>query len=129
MIHALLNPLGLGASAGFQLGAAGWTLVALLVGSGLLALLALTRAGIRHFWAAHDRTSPKLLVLEGLPIALLLVACAALVWQAGAVMRYTQATADALHAPSTYMRAVMTTTPVPNPPHADAPVPQGATPP
>ena len=28
MIHALLNPLGLGASHGFQMDAAGWTLVA-----------------------------------------------------------------------------------------------------
>src|SRR3989344_3579122 len=116
MVHALLNPLGLGTSSGFQLGAAGWTLVALLVASGLLALVALTRAGIRHFWAAHDRSAPKLLVLEGLPIALLLGACAALAWQAGAVMRYTQATADALHAPAGYMRAVMATEPVPNPP-------------
>ena len=107
---------GLGTSSGFQLGAAGWTLVALLVASGLLALVALTRAGIRHFWAAHDRSAPKLLVLEGLPIALLLGACAALAWQAGAVMRYTQATADALHAPAGYMRAVMTAEPVPNPP-------------
>ena len=29
---------------------------------------------------------------------------------------YTQATADALHAPAGYMRAVMTAEPVPNPP-------------
>src|SRR3989344_4283446 len=121
MVHALLNPLGLGTSSGFQLGAAGWTLVALLVASGLLALVALTRAGIRHFWAAHDRSAPKLLVLEGLPIALLLGACAALAWQAGAVMRYTQATADALHAPAGYMRAVMATEPVPNPPKPATP--------
>ncbi len=82
----------------------------------MLALVALTRAGIRHFWAAHDRSAPKLLVLEGLPIALLLGACAALAWQAGAVMRYTQATADALHAPAAYVRAVMAAEPVPNPP-------------
>jgi len=112
MIHALLNPLGLGAAQGIRLGAAGWMLVALLVGSGLLALLALTRAGIRHFWSAQGRASPQLLVLEGLPIALLLLACVALVWQAGAVMRYTQATADALHAPGTYVRAVMAAAPV-----------------
>ncbi|WP_255593310.1 monovalent cation/H+ antiporter subunit D [Acidovorax sp. sic0104] len=116
MIHALFNPLGLAASQGFQLGTAGWALVALLVATGLLALLALTRAGIRHFWAAHDRSAPKLMVLEGLPIALLLTACAVLVWQAGAVMRYTQATADALHAPAGYVRAVMAAEPVPNPP-------------
>ncbi|MBU0745500.1 MAG: monovalent cation/H+ antiporter subunit D [Gammaproteobacteria bacterium] len=115
MIHALLNPLGLGSSNGFQLGAAGWMLVALLVVSGLIALLALTRSGIRHFWSAQGRAAPQLLVLEGLPIAMLLVACAALVWQAGAVMRYTQATADALHAPATYVRAIMNAAPVPTP--------------
>ena len=128
MVHALLNPLGLGASSGIQLGVAGWTMVALVVASGLLALVALTRAGIRHFWAAHDRSAPKLLVLEGLPIALLLGACVALAWQAGAVMRYTQATADALHTPSTYVGAVMSTLPMPNPPSATTPAGQGATP-
>ncbi len=127
MIHALFNPLGLAASQGFQLGTAGWALVALLVATGLLALLALTRAGIRHFWAAHDRSAPKLMVLEGLPIALLLTACAVLVWQAGAVMRYTQATADALHAPAGYVRAVMTAEPVPNPPKPAA-LPGGSAP-
>ena len=129
MIHALLNPLGLGAAQGLRLGAAGWTLVALLVGSGLLALLALTRAGIRHFWSAQGRASPQLLVLEGLPIALLLLACVALVWQAGAVMRYTQATADALHAPGTYVRAVMTAAPVaPSPAAAPETMPPGSKP-
>jgi len=126
MVHALLNPLGLGAAQGIRLGAAGWMLVALLVGSGLLALLALTRAGIRHFWSAQGRASPQLLVLEGLPIALLLLACVALVWQAGAVMRYTQATADALHAPATYVRAVMTAAPVaPSPAATTETMPSG----
>ncbi|MFN3438592.1 MAG: monovalent cation/H+ antiporter subunit D [Acidovorax sp.] len=125
MIHALLNPLGLGSSNGFQLGAAGWMLVALLVVSGLIALLALTRSGIRHFWSAQGRAAPQLLVLEGLPIAMLLVACAALVWQASAVMRYTQATADALHAPATYVRAIMTAAPVPTPPPSSTSPAQG----
>ena len=128
MVHALLNPLGLGASAGLRPGAAGWALVALLVGSGLLALLALVRAGIRHFWAAQGRPALRLLVLEGFPIALLLAASAVLVWQAGAVMRYTQATADALHAPAGYVRAVMSAAPVPNPPRDGAPTPEGARP-
>ncbi len=128
MVHALFNPLGLGASYGFELGAAGWMLVALLVGTGLLALLALTRAGIRHFWAAHDRSAPQLLVLEGLPVALLLAASAALVWKAGPVMRYTQATANALHAPATYVRGVMTAEPKPSPAPAATPSLEGATP-
>ena len=128
MVHALLNPLGLGASGGLRPGAAGWSLVALLVGSGLLALLALVRAGIRHFWAAQGRPALRLLVLEGFPIALLLAASAVLVWQAGAVMRYTQATADALHAPAGYVRAVMSAAPVANPPRDSAPTPEGARP-
>ena len=128
MIHALLNPLGLGASHGFQLDAAGWTLVALLVASGLLALIALTRSGIRHFWSAQGRATPQLLVLEGLPIAILLVACAALAWKAGPVMRYTQATADALHAPAIYVRSIMTQAPVPAPAPNPATAPRGPTP-
>jgi multicomponent K+:H+ antiporter subunit D len=128
MIHALLNPLGLGASHGFQLGAAGWALVALMVASGLLALIALTRSGIRHFWSAQGRATPQLLVLEGLPIAILLVACAALAWKAGPVMRYTQATADALHAPAIYVRSIMTAAPVPTPAPNPATAPRGPTP-
>ena len=128
MVHALLNPLGLGASAGLRPGPAGWALMTLLIGTGLLALLALSRAGIRHFWAAHRRGSPPLRVLEGLPIGLLLAASAALAWQAGPVMRYTQATADALYTPGAYVRAVMTAEPVPSPGSHAQPLQKGAAP-
>ncbi|MDD2546518.1 MAG: monovalent cation/H+ antiporter subunit D [Burkholderiaceae bacterium] len=130
MAHALLNPQGLGGSGPAAPTAAHWGLLALLLGSGLLALLALTRAGIRHFWAAHGRAAPRLLVVEGLPIAGLLLACLGLVWQAGPVMEYTQATARALHAPSAYVRAILSARPVPNPVAAPAPAPraQGRTP-
>jgi multicomponent K+:H+ antiporter subunit D len=122
MLTALLNPLGLGASAGLRPGPAGWGLLALTIGTGLLALIALTRVGIRHFWAAHDRATPKLRVLEGLPIAALLAACVALTVQAGPVMGFTQAAANALHAPDTYVRAVMSAMPIPGPvSRADAP--------
>ncbi len=113
MLSALLNPLGLGESSGQPTGLAQWTLLALLIGSGLLALIALTRAGILHLWATHDRTAPQLRVMEVLPIAGLLLACAALTVQAGPAMRYAQATADALHAPAGYVRAVMSARPVP----------------
>ncbi len=115
MLTALLNPLGLGSSAGNQPGLPGWTLVGLLIATGLMALIALTRAGIRHFWASHDRPTPQLRVAEGLPIALLLTACVVLTVRAEGVMRYMQATADMLHAPSTYVRAVMSARPVPGP--------------
>ena len=115
MLTALLNPLGLGQPGGQPLGAAGWMLVALLIATGLLALIALTRAGILHFWATYDRASPQLRVLEGLPIAFLLGACVLLTLRAGPVMRYMQATADALHAPRLYVQAVMSARPIPGP--------------
>ncbi|MEP6588450.1 MAG: cation:proton antiporter, partial [Polaromonas sp.] len=115
MLTALLNPFGLGLSAGQSPGMAGWMLVALLIATGLLALIALTRAGILHFWATYDRAALQLRVLEGLPIAWLLGACAVLTLQAGPVMRYMQATADALHTPELYIRAVMSARPLPGP--------------
>ena len=115
MLTALVNPLGLGSSAGTQPGLPGWTLLGLMIATGLLALMALTRSGIRHFWASHDRPTPQLRVLEGLPIAALLGACVTLTLQADGVMRFTEATANALHAPGTYVRAVMSAAPIPSP--------------
>ncbi|MDB5742933.1 MAG: multisubunit potassium/proton antiporter, PhaD subunit [Polaromonas sp.] len=115
MLTALLNPLGLGLPASQPPGAAGWMLAALLIATGLLALIALTRAGILHFWATYDRAALQLRLLEGLPIAGLLGACVVLTLQAGPVMRYMQATADALHSPGLYVRAVMSARPVPGP--------------
>lgn len=127
MLTALLNPLGLGSSAGLRPDWVGWTFMALLIASGLLALIALSRAGIRHFWAAHDRPTPQLRVLEGLPIAALLAACIALTFAAAPAMRFTQATADALHAPDTYVRAILSAKPV-APPALPAPAAEGNTP-
>lgn len=116
MLTALLNPMGLGLSEGPSPGPLVWTLLALMIGTGLLALIALTRSGIRHFWASHGRATPPLRVLEGAPIALLLAGCVALTVQAGPVMNFTQAMAKALHAPSHYVHAVMSAIPIPNPP-------------
>ena len=113
MLSALLNPLGLASSAGAQPGAPGWALFALMIATGLLALIALTRAGILQIWATHDRVAPQLRWLEGLPIAALLALCIALTVLAGPVLQFTQATADALHAPGSYVRAVMQAQPVP----------------
>lgn len=129
MLTALLNPLGLGSSAGTQLGPWGWGLLGLMIGTGLVALMALTRSGIRHFWASHDRPTPRLRVMEGMPIAVLLSICVALTMQADGVMRFTEATANALHAPGTYVRAVMSATPKPGPTTAAAEGrPEGAAP-
>lgn len=115
MLTALLNPLGLGSSAGHHLSASGWMLFGLLIATGLLALIALTRAGIRCFWAQHERPAPQLRMAEGLPIAALLGACAVLAVQADPMIRFTQATANALHSPAVYISAVMSAAPKPGP--------------
>jgi multicomponent K+:H+ antiporter subunit D len=91
---------------------AAWTLFVLLIVSGLLAATALMRVGVRHFWTTQDRPVPRLRVIETLPIAGLLAAAVALVLQGEAVLVYTRAAADALHAPTLYIDAVMGARPV-----------------
>ncbi|WP_199792779.1 monovalent cation/H+ antiporter subunit D [Melaminivora suipulveris] len=130
MLTALLNPLGLGSSAGAQPGVAGWALLTLLIATGLLSLLALTRAGMRNFWAASERAAPRLHVLEGLPVAALLLACVALTLRAEPALRFTEAASNSLHAPETYIRAVLDARPLPGPASAadDPAIPQARRP-
>jgi len=85
----------------------GWILLLLLILSGLAALIAMTRAGIRAFWAAPDRTVPRVRLIEIGPVAVLLLLCAIQTIQAGPVMRFMQATAQSLHAPQDYIRGVL----------------------
>ncbi|QHE75765.1 monovalent cation/H+ antiporter subunit D [Hydrogenophaga sp. PBL-H3] len=96
-----------------------WLLMGCIIGSGLLALLALSRTGIRFFWAPVDRPAPVLRVVEYLPIALLIALCVVFTVRAEAVMRYTSATAAALYQPSLYIGAVMNSRPQPTPTNAD----------
>ena len=116
MLSALLNPNGMGSSASAQTPSlTAWAFLVLLIGSGLMALLAMSRAGIRHFWSAHGRGVPHLHGVEGAPVAGLLGACVLITVFAGPAMRYTQATAHALHSPANYIQAVMLTRPQPYP--------------
>ena len=85
----------------------GWILLLVLILSGLAALIAMTRAGIRAFWAAPDRTVPRVRLIEIGPVAVLLLLCAIQTIQAGPVMRFMQATAQSLHAPQDYIRGVL----------------------
>jgi multicomponent K+:H+ antiporter subunit D len=96
-------------------GPAAWTLFTLLLLSGLAATTALLRIGVRHFWIAPDRVPPRLRVAETLPIAALLAATVALVLHGDAVLAYTRATAEMLHQPAGYVRAVMSAQPLPQP--------------
>ncbi|WP_295856291.1 monovalent cation/H+ antiporter subunit D [uncultured Xylophilus sp.] len=124
LLSGLLNPLGMDRGitdvAGLPgvsntPGAPQWTLLALLIASGLAGLLAFGRVGIRHFWSAQVRSVPTLRWVECLPIAALLAGCVLLTVFGGAVLGYAQATATALHQPQGYIRAVLGERPVPSP--------------
>jgi multicomponent K+:H+ antiporter subunit D len=105
MLAALLAPAGESATAGLP--AANWLFVALLLVSGLAALLALSRVGIRAFWAPVDAVVPRVLAVELVPVILLLLLTLGLSIKGGPVMRYMEQAARAVHAPSAYIDDVM----------------------
>jgi multicomponent K+:H+ antiporter subunit D len=86
--------------------AAVWTLLVLLVVSGLAATVALARAGVRVFWS-EGRSVPRVRLIEMVPVAALLAACIALTVAAGPVLGYLQHAAQALHAPAGYIEEVL----------------------
>ena len=86
---------------------ASWVMLPVLILSGLAALIALTRAGIRAFWASADRTVPRVRLIEVAPVAALLLLCIIQTIQAGPIMRFMQATAQSLHTPHDYIRGVL----------------------
>ena len=110
MLSALLQP---------PVVAVDWVLLALVLVSGVFALIALSRTGIRFFWTPVDRGTPLLRVAEVLPLVLLVGACVLLTVRAEALMRYARATAAALHAPQGYIEAVMSARPLPTATNAD----------
>lgn len=75
--------------------------------SGLSALIAMSRAGIRTFWAPVDAVVPRVLLIEIVPIGLLLAMTLMLSIQAGPVMRFMEATAEGLHTPWSYVEKVI----------------------
>ena len=93
-------------------GASGWSFVALVALSGAVALIALSRVGIRSFWAPQERPLPHLRVIEVAPIAGLLLVCIVIGLWPDPTLRYLSATAAMLHQPSQYVSAVATARPV-----------------
>ncbi|MNP99869.1 Na(+)/H(+) antiporter subunit D [compost metagenome] len=100
---------------GRAMASAGWTFLGLLIVSGFLSLIALSRTGIRHFWTQPHATMPSLPALEVLPVAALLAACVALTVWAEPVMQHAQATAGGLRTPTAYREAVLGAKQKPNP--------------
>jgi multicomponent K+:H+ antiporter subunit D len=88
---------------------AAWALLAVLIVSGLAALIATTRAGINVLWASPDRTVPRVRLIETAPVMALILLCAAQTIQAGPMMRFMNATAESLHSPREYIRGVLGT--------------------
>ncbi|APW43408.1 monovalent cation/H+ antiporter subunit D [Rhodoferax saidenbachensis] len=112
-------------------GTVAWTLLTLVVLSGLFALVALSRVGMRFFWAPVNRAAPVLRVAEFLPIALLVLLCGIYTVRAETVMAYTRSTVQALYTPAGYVQAVMGARPLPTATNADRlglPPPQAAAP-
>ena len=106
LLTAALNPSGMTQSGGPP-PATSWALLVILILSGLAALIAMTRAGIRAFWAAPDRAVPRVRIVEIVPVAALLVLCSIQTIQAGPVMRFMHATARSLHTPRDYVSDVL----------------------
>jgi len=86
---------------------AAWVFLVVLILSGLAVLIAMTRAGINAFWASPDRTVPRVRLIETAPVIALILLCAAQTVEAGPVMRFMNAAAQSLHAPSDYIRGVL----------------------
>lgn len=88
---------------------AAWIFLVLLMLSGLASLIAMTRAGIRAFWAAPDRVVPYVRLIEMAPVFFLLALCAIQTIAAGPIMGLMQATARSLYTPESYVRGVLGT--------------------
>lgn len=86
--------------------AAVWTLVVLVILSGVASLIAMTRAGIRTFWSSIEGTVPRVLVIEIVPVMFLLSLTLALTVQAGPAMQYMDTTIRTLANPSIYIDTV-----------------------
>jgi multicomponent K+:H+ antiporter subunit D len=101
---AILAPLFHSGDGGAS--ATAWAVLAALIVSGLATIIAMARAGIDAFWVSPADARPRVRVAEIGPVALLLALCLAMTVRPEPVMNYLQATAQSLHAPHAYIRAV-----------------------
>jgi multicomponent K+:H+ antiporter subunit D len=77
--------------------------------SGIAALVALARSGVRLFWSVGGRRPPNLSIVEAAPATLLILLCLALTVGVGPVMTYLDSAARSLHEPDVYVRVVHAT--------------------
>jgi multicomponent K+:H+ antiporter subunit D len=105
ILSAMLNPEGLAQDG--TIPPVSWWLVTLIILSGLSALIAMSRAGIRAFWAPVEPSPPRVLLVEVAPVATLLALTLAFTLEAGPAMRFMEATEASLRSPSAYVDGVM----------------------
>lgn len=105
MLTAAFNPAGMAVGGAFS--SASWWFTAMVILSGLAALISISRAGIRAFWAPVEETVPRVLLVEIVPVGTLLALTLILTIQAGPIMRFMEATAESLHDPRAYVEGVM----------------------
>ena len=84
-----------------------WTLIALIILSGLATIIATTRAGIDLIWAPSDQPQPTVRLAEAVPVGLLLSVCLGLMIFAGPVMRYMERTGQSLSDRQGYIGSVL----------------------
>ena len=84
LFHALLNPGAQGA--GVAVPGAAWALMALVLVSGLVSVMAMLRFGVRTFWAS-PAPPPRLLRSEVLPVVILLALSGVMTVEAGPIMQ------------------------------------------
>jgi multicomponent K+:H+ antiporter subunit D len=103
MLSAALEPR----EGGGLLSTRAWLFTGVLLGCGLLTLIALTRTGVRTFWSEMQREPPRVRAPEGLPLVALLTACGVLTLAAGPAMEFARATAQSLYDRRGYIDAVL----------------------
>jgi len=105
ILTAILSPEAFAQESAIS--AATWWFIAVLILSGLAALIALVRAGMRIFWVPVTALVSRVLLIEIVPIAVLLFVTLILTVQAGSVMRFMEATAASLHETESYIEAAL----------------------
>jgi multicomponent K+:H+ antiporter subunit D len=99
MLDALLQPSVVSTTS--------WTLLALLLASGLASLIGMARAGVRRFWAVENPIAPRVRLVEFAPIVGLLALCAVLTVRADTAMRYLEQAAQGVYRPLPYVDGVL----------------------
>jgi len=115
MFHALLNPMD-----GAPVPTSGWTLMTLIIVSGLIAVISMMRFGVRTFWANAGAEAPKLHRSEVAPILFLLGLSVVMTVHANSLFGYLDRASADIHRPATYIGRVLTQPSLPGPATAPA---------